>query len=72
MHMHVGGYSWQNDLPSYHILKHNNTTEYVLGYAENAHRLRHYRMPRHGSLMEGPYPNDPNGILIAGNYGFTW
>ena len=25
---------------------------------------------------EGPYPNDPNGILIAGNYernyGFTW
>ena len=35
-------------------------------------RLRHYRMPRHGSLMEGPYPNDPNRILIAGNYGFTW
>ena len=27
-------------------------------------------MPRHGSLMEGPYPNDPNRILIAGNYGF--
>ena len=21
-------------------------------------------MPRHGSLMEGPYPNDPNRISI--------